>query len=78
NMVSPKDMLLVLKLAQALRVTYYDSSYLVASKELNADLVTDDENLSRRVWEKEDLVVSMLGRKIGIFSTKELIHTSRK
>jgi len=51
---------------------------LVTSKELNTDFVTDNENLSRRVWEKEDLVVSMLGRKIGIFSTKELIHTSRK
>jgi predicted nucleic acid-binding protein len=78
NMVSPKDMLLVLKLAQALRVTYYDSSYLVASKELNADLVTDDENLSKRVLEKEELVISMLGRKVRIFSTKELIHTSKK
>jgi len=74
NIISPKNASLILKLAHELRITYYDSSYLVASQELNAKLVTDDEKLRRRVREEEDLVISILGRKIEILSTEELIH----
>ncbi|MFZ8824572.1 MAG: hypothetical protein ACO2O0_10585 [Desulfurococcales archaeon] len=40
---------MVLNLAYRLRVTYYDTSYIVIAYEVNTDLVTDDEKLRRRV-----------------------------
>jgi len=48
NTINPHNNLLVLKLAHELRITYYDSSYIIVSYELNAGLVTDDENLERK------------------------------
>jgi predicted nucleic acid-binding protein len=49
RIVEPRDILLVLNLAYRLRVTYYDTSYIVIAYEVNTDLVTDDEKLRRRV-----------------------------
>jgi len=74
NVTSPKNVRLVLELAHELGVTYYDSSYLVASWELGTELVTDDEKLRRRVREKEGVLAEVLGGKIKVISTGELIR----
>ena len=73
NIVSPRDTSLALKLAYELRLTYYDSSYVTASYELNAELITDDERLRRRVEESKDLLLKVLGREVVVRSTRELI-----
>jgi predicted nucleic acid-binding protein len=74
NIITPSNTLLILKLAYELKITYYDSSYLVASYELNAKLVTDDERLKRKIQLEEDLITKILGGKIMLYSTKELIN----
>ncbi|MGC8932778.1 MAG: type II toxin-antitoxin system VapC family toxin [Candidatus Methanodesulfokora sp.] len=74
KIVSPNNILLILDLANKLRITYYDSSYLVASHELDAELVTDDEELRRKVQENGDLITDILRKEIKILSTKELIR----
>lgn len=50
--VDSENTQLVLKIAHTLKITYYDSSYLVTSYELDADLITDDKKLRRRIGEK--------------------------
>jgi len=74
NVTSPRNARLVLELAHELGVTYYDSSYLVASWELGTELVTDDEKLRRRVREREGVLAEVLGGKIKVISTGELIR----
>jgi predicted nucleic acid-binding protein len=78
KVTSPKDARLVLKLARKLGVTYYDSSYLVASWELGTVLVTDDEKLRRRVEEGGSALESVLGGGVKTISTKELIREFQK
>jgi len=77
NVTSPKNARLVLELAHKLGVTYYDSSYLVASWELGTELVTDDEKLRRRVREGESTLAGVLGGRVKTISTKELIRELR-
>jgi len=74
NIVSPQNLSLVLKLAYELRITYYDSSYIIVSYELGARLVTDDERLKRKIQSKEELLTSILGKKIYLYSSRELIR----
>ena len=73
NIVSPRNASLVLRLAYELRLTYYDSSYITASYELDAELVTDDEKLRKRVRECRDILLKVLGREVIVCSTRELI-----
>ena len=76
NITAPVDISLVFKLANEIKVTYYDSSYIVSSYELGADLVTDDNKLRRRIDEEVQTVKRILGKKIKIYSTKELSKIS--
>lgn len=61
--------------AYTLRMTYYDSSYIIAAYELDAELVTDDRKLARRVRENRDKILRLLGREIQVRSTRELSET---
>lgn len=72
--INPRNNLLILKLAHELRITYYDSSYIIASYELNAGLVTDDEKLRKKILLGEKTLIKVLGRKISVYSTRELLR----
>lgn len=76
NVVFPRDALLALRVAHVLRITYYDSSYIVASYELGTGLVTDDGRLRRKVEEGREALTEILGREVKLYSTKEI--TGRK
>lgn len=75
NIVSPRNTSLALKLAHELGTTYYDASYIVAAYELNAELVTDDEKLRRRVEARRDVLLKVLSRGITVRSTRDLIRS---
>jgi len=77
NITAPYNNLLVLKLAYELKITYYDSSYIIASYELNAGLVTDDEKLRKKVMLGEKTLTRILGKSISIYSTRELLGKGR-
>ncbi|MCE4599624.1 MAG: type II toxin-antitoxin system VapC family toxin [Desulfurococcales archaeon] len=77
NMVSPINTSLALELAHKLKITYYDASYITASHELNAELITDDEKLKRRVEKEKNTLLKTLGREVVIRSTRELIKGRR-
>ena len=74
RITTPRDTLLVLRLAHELRVTYYDSSYIAASHELGAELVTDDEKLRRRIREERGRLSRILGSEVAALSTRELVR----
>jgi len=73
NIVAPKDPLKALKLACALKITYYDSAYVTVAYERNATLVTDDRELRGKILENEETVVKVLGGKVNVISTNELV-----
>ncbi|MEM2168193.1 MAG: type II toxin-antitoxin system VapC family toxin [Candidatus Bathyarchaeia archaeon] len=62
----PQDSSLTLKLAYDLQITYYDASYIAASAENNARLITDDIKLIKKVQENTDIINGMLGKKIEL------------
>lgn len=74
NIVTPRNAPLILKLAHKLKITYYDSSYIIASYELNAILVTDDKKLRMKVQSREKLLTKILGSRVNLYSTRELIR----
>ncbi|RLG72653.1 MAG: hypothetical protein DRO23_10110, partial [Thermoprotei archaeon] len=74
NIITPHNNLLIMKLAHELRITYYDSSYIIASYELNAGLVTDDEKLRKRISLSEKTLIKVLGRRISVYSIRELLR----
>ena len=78
NMVSPHDTCLVLRVAHDLKITYYDSSYIIASHELNTGLVTDDEKFRKRVRERIEILTRILGREIKLYSTEEIASRKEK
>lgn len=73
NTIAPRNASLALKLACELKLTYYDSSYVITAYELNAELVTDDDKLRRRISKGRDLLVKVLGGEVVLRSTRELI-----
>jgi len=73
NTISPRNTSSALKLAYELKLTYYDTSYITASYELNAELITDDEKLRKRVEKGKDVLLKVLGGEVTIRSTRELI-----
>lgn len=75
NIVNPRDNLVTLKLACELKITYYDASYIVASHELDAALVTDDEKLRKKIRLGEKIISRILGKMVNIYSTKELLKS---
>jgi len=75
RIVEPRDILLTLNLAYRLKITYYDSSYIITAYEMNADLVTDDEKLKKRVKENRNILLELLGKEIAIYSSRDLIKS---
>jgi predicted nucleic acid-binding protein len=73
EMVYPKRSDLTFRLAFDLQVTYYDASYVVASIENDAKLITSDVKLARRIGEKMDTVNKVLGREPEILLSDEII-----
>ena len=70
--VEPSDAGLTFRLAYALRLTYYDASYVVASQERGAALVTDDEKLRSRVQGRREEVGELLGGEPPIIRSTDL------
>ncbi len=77
NVTEPQDTQLVIRVADKLKITYYDSSYIVAAYELNTVLVTDDNRLRKRIHEKEDALTRILGDRVASYTTEEYIKTRR-
>jgi predicted nucleic acid-binding protein len=75
EMVYPKRSDLTFRLAFDLQVTYYDASYVVASVENDAKLITSDVKLARRIGEKMDTVNKVLGREPEILLSDEIISS---
>jgi predicted nucleic acid-binding protein len=75
EMVYPKRSDLTFRLAFDLQVTYYDASYVVASIENDAKLITGDVKLARRIGEKMDTVNKVLGREPEILLSDEIISS---
>jgi len=63
----------VLKLAHELKITYYDSAYVVTSVENGLALVADDEKLAERVDENRDVVKELLGGEVRCLSSAEVL-----
>ncbi|MEM3590785.1 MAG: type II toxin-antitoxin system VapC family toxin [Candidatus Bathyarchaeia archaeon] len=70
--VDPQNSSLTLKLAYNLQITYYDASYIVASAENNAKLITDDIRLAKKIQENTDTVNEILGRKIELSPSNKI------
>jgi len=68
----PQNSSLTLKLAYGLQMTYYDASYIVASAENNARLITDDVKLTKKVQENTDIINGMLGKKIELSPSNKI------
>jgi len=73
NIVAPEDPLKALKLACALKITYYDSAYVTVACERNATLVTDDRVLRGKILGNEEVVAKVLDGKVNAISTDELV-----
>lgn len=73
NIVNPENSAMALRLAHELRLTYYDSSYLVVAATLNVPLITDDAKLRERVRLRENKVKELLHRPITVYSSDEYL-----
>ena len=60
--VVPRDQEKTLDVAAALRITYYDASYITTASELNTILVTDDGKLIKTIEEKEAKLSRIIGK----------------
>lgn len=72
----PENIFNVLKMAHSLRITYHDSSYVVASQELKSTLVTDDVKLRKSIQQNETTISNILGSKVNVISTSELLKSN--
>ena len=70
--VNPSNPSLTLNLAYKLQTTYYDASYIAASAEKNAKLITDDTKLTRKVEKYINTIHKILGRKPEISSSNKI------
>ncbi|MEM2612123.1 MAG: type II toxin-antitoxin system VapC family toxin, partial [Thermoproteota archaeon] len=66
----------VLRLACELQITFYDASYVVASVESKARLVTDDVGLIRKIRGNASTVVKILGGKPEMLSSNKTPYSS--
>lgn len=73
NIVELQDRELTLKVACTLNITYYDAAYIVTAYKLNAELVTDDDKLRRKAEEHMKILKEILGGKIAIRASTEII-----
>ncbi|MEB3845449.1 MAG: type II toxin-antitoxin system VapC family toxin [Desulfurococcales archaeon] len=67
--VVPRDQEKTLQVAAALRVTYYDASYITSASELNTILVTDDGKLLKIIEEKEAKLSRILGKTLDAITS---------
>ncbi len=75
RVISPSSPGLVLRVAHSLRITYYDSSYIVAAAENELVLVTDDEKLAKRIRSHSDNLRSIIGKDVEVVNTERLLRT---
>ncbi len=71
NIVSPKNSMVVLRLAHELMLTYYDSSYIVSAALLNAPLITDDVKLMEEAKLHKSKIKEILQRGVTVYSSDE-------
>lgn len=71
--LEPRDWVSVLRLACELRITYYDSAYVVAAVENGLVLVTDDEKLFRRIVQRKKDIARLLGGELTCMRTSDLV-----
>ncbi len=69
---APSDAGLVLRVASGLRITYYDASYIVATREVGASLVTDDLKLIRRLNANRERLRAIIGVDLPVITSKDL------
>ena len=76
KIIDPGDQEKTLHIAAALRITYYDASYITAASELNTILVTDDSKLIKTLEKKEAKLNKILGKTLDTITSKA--YTSNK
>lgn len=72
GVVDPLDSALVFKLACKLQITYYEASYVTASIENDAKLITDDAKLMRKMQDGMETSTKVLGKKPNVLSCAEV------
>ena len=70
KIIEPRDQEKTLRIAAALRITYYDASYIAAASELNTILVTDDGKLIKTLEKKEAELNKVLGKTLDAITSK--------
>ncbi|MBO3840048.1 MAG: type II toxin-antitoxin system VapC family toxin [Candidatus Brockarchaeota archaeon] len=76
RIIEPSNNSMVLRLACELQITFYDASYVVASVESKARLVTDDVGLIRKIRGNASTVVKILGGKPEMLSSNKTPYSS--
>ena len=76
KIIDPRDQRKTLHIAAALRITYYDASYITAASEQNTILVTDDVKLIKTLKRKGTKLNKILGKTPDTVTSKA--YTSNK
>ena len=74
--IDPGNQEKTLHIAAALRITYYDASYITAASKLNTILVTDDSKLIKTLKKKEAKLNKIHGKTLNTITSKA--YTSNK
>ena len=74
NVITPSKSLSTLALANKLRITYYDASYIEAAGELNTILVTDDLKLKEIIHKKKDVIGKIIGKEVEAITSAEYVN----
>ncbi len=75
NIINPTEHSLILKVAYTIKITYYDSSYIVSATRKNLILVTDDNRLKRKINTYQQELHKILHKKVELFTTRDLLKT---
>ena len=78
NIITPHDTVTLFRLANKLRITYYDASYILAAREEGAELITDDGKLLKRVEAGKDTLQQILGKEVPVSTTSELVKSKQQ
>ncbi|RLE81175.1 MAG: hypothetical protein DRJ52_04725 [Thermoprotei archaeon] len=73
DIIEPESRVNVLRLAHELKITYYDSSYIVAAAENNLVFVTDDDKLLKKIIDQRKCIEEILGKNIRFMKTEDLL-----
>lgn len=74
DIITPTKSLSTLALANELRITYYDASYIEAAGEQNAILVTDDLKLKEIIRKKKDVIGKIIGKEVEAITSAEYVN----